>query len=79
LWHKIEGFRLKQVQSILSVITTNCKGTLMNEIDPRIVSAAILSSIQTILNPEFVISSNLTFEETARQLSNLFLYGFISP
>jgi len=77
LWQKIEGFRLKQVQSILSVITTNYKGTLMNDIDPRIVSAVIISSIQTVLNPEFVISNNLAFEETARQLSNLFLYGFI--
>jgi hypothetical protein len=35
--------------------------------------AVILASIQAVLNPDFVLANNLTFEETARQLSKLLL------
>lgn len=71
LWEKIDQFRLERVVSVLNLINNS------EEVDPRIVSAVALASIQAVLNPDFVLANNLTFEETARQLSNLLLNGFI--
>jgi len=79
LWQKIDQFRLDRVKTILTIIVArNGENAIMKEIDPRIVTAVILSSIQTVLNPDFILANNLTFEETARQLSKLLLSSFIA-
>jgi Transcriptional regulator len=77
LWEKIDRFRLERVVSVLNLINNSDDSTAANEFDPRIVSAVALASIQAVLNPDFVLANNLTFEETARQLSGLLLNGFI--
>jgi AcrR family transcriptional regulator len=75
LWQKIDRFRLERIVSVLDYTNHNGKSALLSEVDPRIVSAVILASIQTVLNPNFVLANNLTFEETARQLNTLLLNG----
>ncbi|MDD3363830.1 MAG: TetR/AcrR family transcriptional regulator [Syntrophomonas sp.] len=76
LWQKIDQFRLNRVRAVLTFINNN-EGVLSQEIDPRIITAVILASIQAVLNPDFVLTNNLTFEETARQLSKLLMSAFI--
>jgi len=76
LWQKIDRFRLDRIVSVLDFINSNEESSPISEVDPRIVSAVILASIQAVLNPDFVLANNLTFEETARQLSSLLLNGF---
>jgi AcrR family transcriptional regulator len=77
LWQKIDRFRLEQVNAILAFISASRTPVSPNDIDPRIAAAVILSSIQTVLNPDFVVANNLTFEVTAQQLSHLLMNGFL--
>jgi AcrR family transcriptional regulator len=71
LWQKIDRFRLERIRSVLCPININEESVLIGGVDSRIISAVILASVQTVLNPDFVLGNNLTFEETARQLSKL--------
>ncbi len=77
LWQKIDRFRLERLVSVLNLINHPKEAPAASQTDPRIVSAVIMASVQAVLNPDFVLANNLTFEETARQLSNLLLNGFI--
>jgi AcrR family transcriptional regulator len=77
LWQKIDQFRMNRIKAILAFINSNGEAALDPEIDPRIITAVILASIQAVLNPDFVLTNNLTFEETARQLSKLLMITFI--
>lgn len=77
LWQKINRFRLERIVFILDFIHNREESGITSEVDPRIISTVILASIQAVLNPDFIMTNNLNFEETARQLSNLLLNGFI--
>lgn len=71
LWSKIDAFRLNQLRSVLNqLIAVN--PSLLQDIDPRVLAAVIMVVIQNILKPDFILENNLTFEETARQLSLIF-------
>ncbi|MDD4802595.1 MAG: TetR/AcrR family transcriptional regulator [Syntrophomonas sp.] len=73
LWNKIDRFRLEQVRTVLNFIYSHKQKPLSQDLDLRIVTAIILASIQAVLNPDFILSNNLSFEETARQLSKYLL------
>ncbi|PKM78784.1 MAG: hypothetical protein CVU90_00485 [Firmicutes bacterium HGW-Firmicutes-15] len=77
LWQKIDQFRMNRIRVVLAFINSSGESALSKEIDPRIITAVIVSSIQAVLNPDFVLTNNLTFEETARQLSKYLLSPFI--
>lgn len=77
LWAKIDAFRVKQLRGVLEQIVTTQPNYLQN-IDPRILSTVIIAAIQNVLNPTFILENNLTFEETARQLS-LILTALFTP
>ncbi|HBQ26466.1 MAG TPA: hypothetical protein DD791_08745 [Syntrophomonas sp.] len=68
LWDKIDSFRIKQIRKVLNHLMTPYPTRLQN-IDPLILSTVIVAAIQNVLNPTFILENNLTFEETARQLS----------
>nr|AIE77266.1 HTH-type transcriptional regulator YvaF [uncultured bacterium pBIO2079] len=68
LWDKIDDFRIKQLRKVLDQIMTT-HPTYLQNIDPSILSTVIVAAIQNVLNPTFILENNLTFEETARQLS----------
>jgi AcrR family transcriptional regulator len=76
LWDKIDAFRIKQLHKVLDHIMSTHPIYLQN-IDPRILSTVIVAAIQNILNPTFILENNLTFEETARQLSLILTALFI--
>jgi AcrR family transcriptional regulator len=77
LWQKVDQFRLNRIRTILEHINTRSNISLDKELDPRIVTAVILASVQAVLTPDFVLANNLAFEETARQLSKLLMSAFI--
>lgn len=79
LWQKIDRFRLERIASVLNFISRKEDSALNDQVDPRIVSAVVMASIQAVLNPDFVLTNKLTFEDTARQLSKLLLHGFMAP
>ncbi len=78
LWVKIDQFRMERIRSTLTFIAnSDAIAIKMNDIDFRIITAVFLASVQAVLNPDFVVANNLTFEETARQLGKLLLSSLI--
>lgn len=69
LWKKIDEFRLNKLQYMLEVIRQRSDSQIIQETDPRILSAIILAVIQAVINPDFILKNSLTFEETVRQVS----------
>lgn len=68
LWKKIERFRSERITMVIEMINRNRQEQAADAIDPRIISAAILASIQAVLNPDFILENGLSFEKTAEQL-----------
>ena len=79
LWKKIERFRAEKIQQkLLYTLMEKYEGKGLREIDARILGAAFLASVQAVVNPEFILSNNLSFEDTVKQLIELFMYGIIN-
>lgn len=77
LWERIEAFRYKKLQNIISIILAEKNGKYTRKLDPRIATAAMIASIQAVVNPDFILKNNLTADETISQLIDLFEYGII--
>lgn len=69
LWKKIDSFRLQRARLAITRFMKQSSNPILQEIDPRIVTAVILSSIQAVLNPDFILENDLSFASTATQLS----------
>jgi len=76
LWRKIDSFRLERVRWLITKYMQQSNNSFLLETDPRIVTAITLASIQAVLNPEFVLANDLTFEGTAIQLSKFLMIIF---
>lgn len=76
LWRKIDAFRLGKARQAISRYMQQSTNPALQEIDPRIITAIILTSIQAVLNPDFIFENNLSFEDTANQLRKFFLVCF---
>jgi len=77
-WKKIYEFRLEKAECIIKskLLQDGRNKAYIRELDPRIVTTAILASVQAVANPEFILNNGLTFDETIRQLMELFQFGF---
>jgi len=77
LWAKLERFRAEKFQQnfVKLLVTKNNRG--LRDIDPRILAGALLASVQAVINPEFILNNDLTFEGAVKQLIGLFMYGVI--
>jgi hypothetical protein len=73
LWKKIDEFRLSKLKFLIEVIRQRGDSRIVQETDPRILSAIILTVIQTVANPDFILRNGLTFEETISQLSRIMI------
>ncbi|MDX9871739.1 MAG: TetR/AcrR family transcriptional regulator [Clostridia bacterium] len=76
-WKKIDDFRMKRINLLIQAILRQNSGERIRNIDPRILTALVLSSVQTILNPEFIVSNNLDFDEAVNQLVEILKYGLL--
>jgi len=52
LWKKIDEFRLSKLKFLIEVIRQRGDSRIVQETDPRILSAIILTVIQTVANPD---------------------------
>lgn len=76
-WKKIDDYRMTKIHLVIqAVFQQNGEGRI-RDFDPRIVSTIIITSIQTILNPEFILSNNLNFEDAVYQLIEFIKHGLL--
>lgn len=76
LWAKIDNFRVEKIRAAISLYILQSKSPVLREIDPRIITAITLASIQAVINPDFIIGNDLTFEDTVSQFSKLLIASF---
>lgn len=76
LWKKIDSFRLEKARGAITRFMQQSQNPVLQEIDPRIITAVTLASIQTVLNPVFIFENDLSFESTANQLSKFLMASF---
>jgi len=77
LWRKIEEFRQERIRMLIDFASKE-RSTTATTIDPRILSAVIISSIQAVLNPDFILENNLSFTDAAQQLCGLLTAAMLS-
>lgn len=73
LWQKIDRLRTERLEWLVRELVHCSPKEEVKSIDPRIVAAAMIASVQAVVNPDFIVDNNLTFEDTTTQLVNLFL------
>jgi AcrR family transcriptional regulator len=71
LWKGIDEYRASRIKILAEKVMKDNRQGVIQEIDPRITTQVILTSISAVLNPEFILSNGLTFEDAVRQLSTL--------
>jgi AcrR family transcriptional regulator len=73
LWERLDRFRMQRIQEFLEyMIAKSDRGNLL-QIDPRLLAAVIQASIHATINPDFLLSNNLSFEDATTQLSNFWI------
>ncbi|MGE5370864.1 MAG: TetR/AcrR family transcriptional regulator [Solirubrobacterales bacterium] len=78
LWAKIDAFRMKRIQSMVKLLIEKSDDPGVRSLNPLVISTVIVASIQAVLNPEFILSNNLVFEDVVRQVSQLY-WPVIAP
>lgn len=73
LWNRIDEFRMQKIKMMIAYVARHRPNSLLAEIDPLIVTTAITSSIQAVINPAFILENGLTFSEVVEQLSRFLM------
>lgn len=76
-WEKIDKFRMARAQKLVTAILNDNAHASIRKINPHIATAIILAIAQTVVNPEFILSHGLTFQETIEQVIEFFKHGFL--
>jgi hypothetical protein len=76
IWQKVDAFRMEQINKTITTLIDSSSNSLVKDMNPLILSTMVQASIRAILNPDFILENNLSFEECARQMNQLFLAAF---
>lgn len=77
LWTIIDDFRQERLRSIFTLFFSRGYIKGLEQVNPAIALKMISSSIQNILNPDFLLNNGLSFEDACHDLSRLLLFGFL--
>lgn len=79
LWKKIAAFRKDKIMKVIQakLFFDEENKDYIRDLDPRIVTTAMLAAIDAVGNPQFILSNGLTFDETVKQLIEFFKHGFM--
>ncbi|MGE5379478.1 MAG: TetR/AcrR family transcriptional regulator [Methylocystaceae bacterium] len=69
IWEDIDQFRQQRIQQVFGSIVRD----MDPDVSPAIITKILLTAVHEVLNPEFILSNQLTFEDAARQTSRLLL------
>ncbi|NPV92878.1 MAG: TetR/AcrR family transcriptional regulator [Firmicutes bacterium] len=68
LWKKLEKYREERIRENIDLLVKKSGQVFPGELNPQIVIAVIIASINAVATPEYIIGNNLTFDETINQL-----------
>ena len=75
LWEKVEQFRTRNIEEILQSVLINNDHYFNNNINQKVFTTALLTSIREVVNPTFILDNNLSPEEVIRSLFTIFIHG----
>ncbi|MCL6635059.1 MAG: TetR/AcrR family transcriptional regulator [Peptococcaceae bacterium] len=78
LWEKIEQFRAGKIQQIFEGLLAAGGQSCFRQVNPKIFTTALISSVRAVVNPAFIMENNLSPEETVQSLFTIFLYGVVA-
>ncbi|ABO50118.1 transcriptional regulator, TetR family [Desulforamulus reducens MI-1] len=78
IWEQVEQFRAEKIKYLIEMIVEGSKEGYFKEINPTIVTASLLSTVRSVVNPTFVVENNLTIEEAFKTVMHTFLYGIVA-
>ncbi|MFZ5596535.1 MAG: TetR/AcrR family transcriptional regulator [Bacillota bacterium] len=78
MWERIEKFRAGKALGIINILSDGNSSGYFRETIPQVFTTALLSSIRDVLNPGFLVENNLTPDQAAVCLFNIFLFGIVS-
>ena len=73
LWQRIDQFRMQRIREVLANVVENSDKEQLHQINPRLLAAVIQASIQATINPDFLLSNQLNFEDAVMQLSKFWI------
>ncbi|WP_186445999.1 TetR/AcrR family transcriptional regulator [Paenibacillus cremeus] len=79
LWDQLEAFRGRQLEFIGGVLTKAMEAGLIREVNPRLVSAIILETIQRTVRPDFAAKQGVTMMDVADAWFDFILAGLRKP
>jgi AcrR family transcriptional regulator len=77
LWERLDRFRSQRIQEFLSYIIEKSEHKTIHQIDPRLLAAVVQASIHATINPDFLLSNNLSFEDATTQLSSFWVTALL--
>jgi len=77
LWERLDRFRMQRIQEFLKYMIEKSDRGNLHHIDPRLLAAVVQASIQATINPDFLLSNNLSFEDAATQLSRFWIAALL--
>ncbi|MFX4262765.1 TetR/AcrR family transcriptional regulator [Pelotomaculum propionicicum] len=77
LWERIEQFRAERIQQVFERFLAGSGQDCFREVDPKVFTTALLTSIRAVINPMFIIENKMHMEDAIQSLFNIFLYGIV--
>lgn len=77
LWERLDHFRMQRIQEFLEYIIARGDRENLHQIDPRLLAAVVQASIHATINPDFLLSNNLSFEDATTQLSSFWVNALL--
>ncbi|MEQ8173818.1 MAG: TetR/AcrR family transcriptional regulator [Syntrophomonadaceae bacterium] len=77
LWIMIDDFRQERLRSIFALFSSQGYIKNVEQVNPSIALQVVSSAIQNVLNPDFLLNNNLSFQAACLDLSKIMLYGLL--
>lgn len=77
IWEQVEQFRGEKIKNIIHELAEGSKQGLIKEINPVIVTTAMLATVRAVINPTFLLENNITIEQALQSVFDTFLYGIV--
>lgn len=77
LWDQVEQFRAEKLKHIVNILVQGSQQGYFKEINPVIVTASLLATVRTVINPTFILENNLTMDQAFKAVFDTFLYGIV--
>jgi AcrR family transcriptional regulator len=79
VWREVEEFRVKMMQKNMTVLVEQGKSeNLINDLPTAIIMGVLISSVQGVVNPEFILHNNISLHKAGQMTLEIVFTGILS-